>query len=105
MTDDGQEATAAHPDQSRATLDAIRADIERVDRDLVALVARRLELARRVGEVKRAAGLPVLDPAQEAAVVRRAGEAARELGVDDEALRDVFWRLIALARRAQEGHP
>jgi hypothetical protein len=36
----------------------LRARIAAVDAELLALVARRLELAREVGEAKRAAGLP-----------------------------------------------
>ena len=80
---------------------SIRGEIERVDRALMALVAERVELARRVGAAKRALGLPTLDPAREAAVVRRAGALAREVGLDDEDVRYIFWHLIGLSRRAQ----
>jgi chorismate mutase len=45
----------------------------------------------------------VLDPQQEAKVVRRAAELAREHGVDEELTRDVIWRIIAAARDAQAG--
>jgi len=82
-------------------LDAVRAEIERVDEAIVFLIDERLRLARRVGELKRTAGLRVLDPSREAAVVRRAGALARDRGLDDEAIRQVFWRLIEMARTAQ----
>jgi chorismate mutase len=82
-------------------LEATRAEIERVDEAIVFLIDQRLRLARRVGELKRAAGLRVLDPSREAAVVRRAGALARDRGLDDEAIREVFWRLIEMARTAQ----
>lgn len=81
----------------------LRAEIERIDRALVGLVAERVRIAREVGAAKRAAGLPTLDPAREAAVVRRAGALAREAGLADEDVRDVFWHLIGLSRRAQVG--
>ena len=84
-----------------APLEVLRGEIERVDRALIALIAERVRLARRVGAEKRAAGLPTLDPAREAGVVRRAGEIAREAGLDDEDVRYVFWHLIGLSRRAQ----
>ncbi len=87
---------AAEPD-----LLEVREEIERVDRALVALIAERVELGRRVGAAKRALGFPTLDPAREAAVVRRAGTLAREAGVDDEDVRYIFWHLIGLSRRAQ----
>jgi hypothetical protein len=56
-----------------------------------------------IGRAKEALGLPVLDPPQEARVVRRAAAIAREVGVDEEMTRDVVWRIIAAARDAQEG--
>ncbi|HYJ80405.1 MAG TPA: chorismate mutase [Longimicrobiaceae bacterium] len=83
------------------TLDTLRGRIEEIDRTLVALVAERVERAREVGEAKRALGLPILDPAREAAVVRRAGTLAREAGLADEDVRYLFWHLIGLSRRAQ----
>jgi chorismate mutase len=82
-------------------LEALRAEIGRVDEAIVFLIDERLRLARRVGDLKRTAGLRVLDPGREAAVVRRAGALARDRGLDDEAIREVFWRLIEMARSAQ----
>jgi len=84
-----------------AELARIRDEIEAVDRALIDLIAQRVKLARRVGSVKRAAGLPTLDPPREAAVVRRAGALAREAGLDDEDVRYIFWHLIGLSRRIQ----
>jgi chorismate mutase len=78
-----------------------RKEIERVDRQLVTLIAERTRVAREIGRAKRAAGMTTLDPAREAAVVRRAGELARELGLDDEVVRRIFWQLIALSRSVQ----
>jgi chorismate mutase len=89
-------------DETRmAELLHLRGEIERLDRALIGLVAERVELARRVGVAKRALKLPTLDPAREAAVVRRAGELARDVGLADEDVRYIFWHLIGLSRRAQ----
>lgn len=82
-------------------LEAVRREIERIDRALVELIGERVMLARRVGVAKRALGLPILDPAREAAVVRRAGILAREADLADEDVRYLFWHLIGLSRRAQ----
>lgn len=84
-------------------LEALRVKIRAVDRELVSLIGRRRDLVIEIGAAKEALGLPVLDPPQEAKVVRRAAELARELGVDEELTRDVIWRIIASARDAQEG--
>ncbi|HEX6134136.1 MAG TPA: chorismate mutase [Longimicrobiales bacterium] len=84
-------------------LGRLRGGIERIDRELIRLMAERVELARRTGEVKRALGLPTLDPGREAEVVRRAGALAREAGLGDDEVRAIFWHLIGLSRRAQSG--
>ncbi|MFQ5538219.1 MAG: chorismate mutase [Gemmatimonadota bacterium] len=89
------------PDDPR--LEELRARIREVDRELIRLVGARRDLVLEVGRVKEDAGLPVLDPAQEARVVRRAAALARELGVDEELVRDVIWRIMASARDEQEG--
>jgi chorismate mutase len=96
MSDDSRAADAARQELAR-----LRGEIEGVDRSLIELIARRMELGRGVGNAKRAAGLAALDPAREAAVIRRASEIAREVGAPEEDIRYVFWHLIGMSRRAQ----
>jgi chorismate mutase len=84
-----------------AELARIRGQIEAVDRGIIGLISERVELARRVGPLKQALGMPILDPPREAAIVRRAGELAREAGLHDEDVRYVFWHLVGLCRRVQ----
>jgi len=104
MTTDG-EPPAGAPGQTAAKerLGTLRKRILEVDEALVELVGERRALVLEIGRLKAEAGLPVLDPAREAAVVRRAAELARERGVDEELTRDVIWRIMASAREEQEG--
>jgi chorismate mutase len=80
----------------------LRAAIARTDDEIVALIARRLALAREIGDIKRRLGMPVLDPAREAEVVRRAAAGARDHDVDAELVRAVLWRIIDHARELQQ---
>jgi len=84
-----------------ADLSRHRAEIERIDRALVDLIRERVSAARGTAAAKRAAGLPTVDPSQEAAVIRRAAALARDAGLPAEDVRDVFWKLVALTRRAE----
>jgi len=93
----------SQPDDEASQLEQLRERIRAVDRELVTLVGERRDLVLEIGKLKAALDLPVMDPAQEARVVRRAAELARELGVDEELMRDVVWRIMASARDAQEG--
>lgn len=90
-------------EELRSELERLRQRIVELDDELIRLVGSRKELVLRVGRLKEALEMPVLDPGREARVVRRAARRARELGVDEELVRDVIWRIIAGARRAQEG--
>jgi len=84
------------------SLDELREKILEVDEALVELVGTRRALVLEIGRVKAEMGRPVLDPAREAAVVRRAAALARDRGIDEELVRDVIWRILASAREEQE---
>src|SRR5512144_3074843 len=96
MSDDAEKLTAL------GELARCRAEIERIDNDIITLLAQRLALGKRVGDLKRIAGLPILDPTREAAVIRRITSVARDAGLPSEPVREVFWQLVAMSRRAQE---
>lgn len=84
-------------------LAACRDEIERLDKEILGLLARRLMLGKRTGALKRAAGLPILDPTREAAVIRRVTETARDAGLPAEPVREIYWQIVGMSRRAQEG--
>ncbi len=94
--------TGGAPPTPAALLEARRA-IEDVDQRIVALLAERVGLVGRVADAKLAAGLPILDPQREAQVIRRVVALARELSLPGEPVREIFWLVIGLSRRAQEG--
>jgi len=84
-------------------LERLRARLVEIDEELIRLVGERLESVLKIGAHKAERGLPVLDPGQEAKVVRRAASMAREGGVDEEVVRDIIWAIMAAARDVQEG--
>jgi chorismate mutase len=79
-----------------------REEIERVDNQIVSLLSKRVELARQTGALKRNHGLPILDPRREAQVIRRAVANARAAGLAEEPVREIFWHILGLSRRAQQ---
>lgn len=88
-----------------ASLAECRAAIEQLDREIIALLAERVGIGRCTAEFKRAAGVPLLDPAREAEVIRRAVATAREHGLATEPVREIFWHIVGMSRRAQEEAP
>jgi chorismate mutase len=86
----------------RGALAVCREDIEELDRRIIALLADRIAVGKRTTALKQAAGLPILDPAREAEVIRRAGATARTHGLPTEPVREIFWHIVGMSRRAQE---
>ena len=83
-------------------LERLRDRIRRIDADLLARAAERLELARRLGAEKRNLGLPTVDYAQERVVLERAREIAGERGLDPTVAEDLVARLIRASVSVQD---
>ena len=76
----------------------VREDIDCIDRQLLPLFIERMKCAERVAEIKRGAGLPVLNAAREQVILDRVREAAGEYGDSAEA----FYRAVmAISRERQ----
>ena len=88
-----------------AALDALRGRIEETDHAILDLAARRTELARRAGQLKRSLGVPIVDFAREREVERLMLARARELGMPDAQVQAITRALIGMARSAQDAHP
>src|SRR5574344_638602 len=75
-------------------LNALRDQIDTVDQQLVALLARRLALVAEVGEVKSRHGLPIYAPDREAAMLAKRREEATANGVPADLIEDVLRRVM-----------
>ena len=77
-----------------AELTALRDQIDEVDKALLGLLAKRLELVAEVGEVKSRYGLPIYVPAREASMWASRRQEAEALGVSPDLIEDVLRRLM-----------
>jgi chorismate mutase/prephenate dehydrogenase len=75
-------------------LSRLREDIDAIDAELVRLLARRLEKVAEVGRIKSRLGLPVWDPAREAALLAERRAEAEALGVPPDLVEDVLRRAM-----------
>lgn len=84
-------------------LKEVRDLIDEVDRELLTLLQRRTQLARRAAKAKAKLGAPVLDPAREQSLLQDRRVWANELGLDATMVEEVFRTLLRVSRRAQAG--
>ena len=82
------------------TIEDCRGEIDKVDAEILRLLNLRAELAVRVGESKRSAGLSVWDRAREREVVERARRNNRG-PLDGDAVARLFRAVIRESRRLQ----
>lgn len=77
-----------------AELSRLRDQIDEVDKQMVALLARRLSLVAEVGEVKSQHGLPIYAPDREAAMLASRREEAQSQGVPPDLIEDILRRTM-----------
>ncbi len=77
-----------------AELTALRDQIDSVDKALLDLLAKRLELVAEVGEVKSRYGLPIYVPEREATMLASRRKEAEALGVPPDLIEDVLRRVM-----------
>ena len=82
------------------TLAGLRAEIDRLDKELVALLNRRAAIAAQIGQVKEQQGLEVWSPAREEEVLAKA-LAAHDGPLPVETLRLIFRELMSGSRAMQ----
>jgi chorismate mutase len=79
-------------------LDKLRREIDRIDDELLAALARRAELARRIGELK--GGTPAYRPEREAEILRRIVSSSKNIPGDKTAA--IFREIISACRGLEE---
>ncbi|KAA8996202.1 bifunctional chorismate mutase/prephenate dehydrogenase [Affinibrenneria salicis] len=77
-----------------AELTALRDQIDQVDKELLALLARRLQLVAEVGEVKSHYGVPIYAPERETEMLASRRKEAEALGVPADLIEDVLRRVM-----------
>jgi chorismate mutase/prephenate dehydrogenase len=85
-------------------LDRLRAELDRLDQDLLAAAARRTDLVRRIGEAKRATDdeRPIFDRERERMVYARTDRIAREVGLDPQVAARLIEVLVERSHEEQE---
>lgn len=84
-------------------VDELRKRIDRIDREILELLARRVEVAKKIGELKREAGLPIADHEREREVVERGIKLAEQLGLDVGLIEIILNAVIGMCRKIQGG--
>lgn len=75
-------------------LNDLRAEIDATDRELLQLLAKRLELVAQVGDVKHRHGLPVYVPERESQMLAARRLEAEKMGISGDLIEDILRRIM-----------
>ncbi|WP_394129730.1 bifunctional chorismate mutase/prephenate dehydrogenase [Shewanella maritima] len=81
-------------EKTTADLEQLRDLIDGVDKQLLNLLRKRLDLVAQVGAVKHAAGVPIYAPQREAAMLAKRRAEAESMGISPQLIEDVLRRLM-----------
>ncbi|KAE9530291.1 bifunctional chorismate mutase/prephenate dehydrogenase [Testudinibacter aquarius] len=75
-------------------LQPLRDEIDKVDRELLGLLEKRLSLVAEVGQVKHQHGLPVYAPEREAEMLAARRQEAEKMGISPDLIEDLLRRIM-----------
>lgn len=94
-------ATLINENKENATLDALRVDIDKTDRHIVALLSKRIELARKIEEAKFSGGKPILIEETEQGKLGTLAGLASKKGLSIPFVQSLFYSLFSESCRIQ----
>lgn len=86
------------------TLETLRAEIDCLDEQIVALLSRRLEQVKQVVALKKSRGLPIHNPAREEDLISQRRDQARTVGLDPDHIEELYRCIIRQSRVRQTVH-
>lgn len=87
----------------RLGIPSLRDDIDRIDREIIKLIARRLSSSVEIGLIKAARNLSMESPGREAELIAEVREDAVGIGLDPDYIEDVMRVVLRHSKIAQEG--
>jgi len=96
--------TSSEAEQARAELQELREEVAETTKEIVKLVAKRAELAKRIGEVKSRESLPIDNEKVEDALLEDVIRECKRLGLDQQLGTKILSTLLKESKKAQRTH-
>ena len=87
---------------AREILKRSREEIDKIDKDILDLIAARISLAGEILEAKRVLGMDILDPERERQIIERTRKIAGENGINEDKLVQLMKILMDLNKNEQK---
>lgn len=84
------------------TIEALRLQVNAIDAEIIAAIARRQAIVQRIGAYKKQHQLPVIDATRETALKSWHQQACEQHHVSEQLVAQIFAILISDSRKAQQ---
>ena len=84
------------------SIDRLRKQIDEIDEEILTLIAKRMQKAKKIGEIKRAKGLKIKDNEREREVIEKWKRKAKELNLSKEFVEKIVKEIIRESRDVQD---
>lgn len=83
-------------------LEELRAEIERINLEILDILSKRNSIAREIGEYKKKKNLPVEDKEKEKEIFAKIDEESKKLGLNPKFTKNIFTLIVSESKRIQE---
>lgn len=80
-----------------------REEIDKIDREIIGLLAKRFSIAKEIAKIKKSHNLPIQNKEREEEVIQKAVENLKEKGYDEkEFVKTIYTAIIKKSKEVQE---
>ena len=79
----------------------MRAEIDRIDSEIIRILAIRLAEVMRAAQIKQAAGMPFMDEDREEEILQNAVERGEEFGLPKKQVKKIFKQVIRISHETR----
>ena len=83
-------------------LSVLRSNIDKIDQKILLLIKKRLEIAKKIGQVKKENKLPIKDIIREKEIIDKKMSAAKKLNIPSDLIKKIYMPLLTESRRIQK---
>jgi chorismate mutase len=83
-------------------LDELRIKIDEINEQIIQLLAERSEVSKQIAEEKKSIGKEIYDPEREAQLIIKIKTLAKEKGLDEDLIENIFKQIMDNSKEIQE---
>ena len=83
----------------RNKLEKLRKEIDKIDNDLIKIIAKRFKITERVRDFKKENNLPIEDKNREAQILEKANVLAKKIGINSDLAKNILMQIISEAKK------